>query len=70
MIRSECHLELGTKFIVITDGENILLKPIEKPKLSSFKALLSKSQNFAKEQGLQQSDVTNIIKKVRHERRS
>lgn len=47
-IRKELRLNEGTQFIIFTDGSNILLKPIEKPSLSEFSILLSKSQDWAK----------------------
>lgn len=33
----------GTKLIILSDGQNLLLKPIEPPTLSSFRRLLKKT---------------------------
>jgi pantoate kinase len=54
----------------MTDGENILLKPIEKPKMASFKSLLKRSQKFSKDKGLKKDEVPKAIKKVRRENRT
>ncbi len=69
-IRNELNVSSGTKFVVITDGKNILLKPIEKPKMEEFKDLLKQSQKIAKEAGLKKSDLPKLIKQVRRESRS
>lgn len=69
-VRNDANLKSGTKFAVMTDGENILLKPIETPKMAVFKSLLKKSRALAKESGIGQSDLKMIIKKARNEDRS
>jgi len=69
-VRNEAHIESGAKFVVMTDGENILLKPIETPNLAIFKNLLKRSKAIVKDLGLQQSDIKGIIKKVRSENRT
>ncbi len=35
-IRKQMGLSSGSKLIVITDGTNLLLKPIEEPKVETF----------------------------------
>ena len=69
-VRNDANLKSGTKFAVMTDGENILLKPIETPKMAVFKNLLKRSRALAKESGIGQSDLKMIIKKARNEDRS
>ena len=46
-VRNDANLKSGTKFAVMTDGENILLKPIETPKMAVFKSLLKRSRALA-----------------------
>ena len=53
--------------MVLTDGKNILLKPIQKPKMEQFKELRKKSRAIAKRAGYKKSDLPNLIKKVRSE---
>lgn len=66
-IRLDLKASTGTKFAVISDGTNILLQPIVRPKASVFKNLIQKSRIFAKETGLKKSAVGAAIKRVRHE---
>ena len=65
-IRSRMNLQEGTKFIVITDGENILLKPIREPSLDEFNALMKESQKWALEVGMTEDDIGEAISTVRN----
>lgn len=64
-IRSAMNLDAGTKFVVFSDRGNILLKPITEPKLSDFEAVLEQANRWAKENGLQESDIDRAVKAVR-----
>ncbi len=64
-IRESLSLEAGAKFIVITDGDNILLKPIVVPSLEEFNELLCKTREWAKEVGMKESDISDAIREVR-----
>lgn len=68
-IRAELHLEAGDKLVVISDGDNILLKKIEAPAKKDFRKLIEKSRQFAESVGMKQSDVTDMIKEVRLEKK-
>lgn len=65
-IRSRMNLQEGTKFIVITDGENILLKPIREPSLDEFDALMKESQKWASEVDMTEDDIGEAISTVRN----
>jgi len=69
-IRKQLGLSVGTKFIVLTDGSTLLLKPIEEPKMETFKNLIKESRKLGKELGLKKADVKEAIEKVRNENRS
>ena len=56
--------------MVITDGQNMLFKPLEEPKLESFNKLIRDSRNFARDTGLKKEDLKKAIKEVRRENRS
>jgi bifunctional DNA-binding transcriptional regulator/antitoxin component of YhaV-PrlF toxin-antitoxin module len=60
-IRSELNAVPGTRFAVISDGKNILLKPIGRPKIAAFNALISKSRKYARKIGLKKRDVAKAI---------
>lgn len=69
-IREKLGISSGTNLLVLTDGSNLLLKPISVPKLKSFKQLISDSRELALKKKLTKRTVTKIIKSVRHEGRS
>ena len=64
-IRDELGLIAGSKLIVFTDGENILMRPINQPSLDSFSAILDASRQWAEEVGLNESDIYDAKKVVR-----
>jgi AbrB family looped-hinge helix DNA binding protein len=68
-IREAMSLSSGAKLMVMTDGQNLLLKPILTPKLEAFHALVQKSRSWVKEAGLKKDDVAKALKKVRRESR-
>ena len=69
-IRKILGLSTGSKLMVITDGSNLLFKPMEKPKLETFKRLIKESRAFARKTGISKGDVKRIVKEVRDENRS
>jgi len=69
-IRKELGITEGTQFIVFSDGTNLLLKPIESPKIDTFKHLIEESRRFAKKTGLKKEDIQKSKKKVRNANRS
>ena len=69
-IRDALSLDTGSKLIVVTDGDNILLKPIVAPTLSEFDELMKESQKWAKEVGMKESDIDEAITAVRKRRKS
>ena len=68
-IRHEMGLSNGSKLIVVTDGDNLLLKPVQTPRLQAFRALVRRSEQYAKEAGLKKRDVSKTLKKIRNENR-
>jgi AbrB family looped-hinge helix DNA binding protein len=69
-IRKQMGLTTGSKLIVITDGSNLLLKPLEEPKIDVFKKLIEESRKFAKKENLKKSEVEKAIKGARRASRS
>ena len=68
-IRQELGLANGTKLMILTGGGNLLLKPVQTPRLETFRALIRRSEQHAKAVGLKKSDIPKLIKKVRRESR-
>ena len=68
-IRKSLGIAGGTKLLVMTDGENVLMKPIDPPRLESFEDLVAESREAARNAGLQQPDVETAIREARRARR-
>ena len=69
-IRKELGLLTGVKLMVLTDGSNLLLKPIQTPKLEAFHALVRRSRHYAKQAGLRKHTLAKALRTVRHESRA
>ena len=69
-IRKELGLLSGAKLMVLTDGSNLLLKPIQTPKLQTFHALVRRSRHYAKQTLLRKSILAKALRTVRHEGRA
>jgi pantoate kinase len=60
------------RFLVYSDGDSILLKPVKR-EIPEFKKLMKQTQELASEAGLTEDDIVESIKAVRlknHENRS
>ena len=64
-IRTKLNLSEGTQFIVLSDADNILLKPVKIPSLSEFSGVLRKAREWASAAGMTEEDITDAIKAVR-----
>lgn len=64
-IREQLGLKEGEKFVVVGEGDAIILKKITMPSFKNFDKLLKKTQQFAKEKGISKGDVEGAIKRAR-----
>ena len=69
-VRDALSLDIGSKLVVLTDGENILLKPIIAPSMDEFESLMQESQKWAKEVGMTKEDIDDAISAVRKRRKA
>jgi antitoxin PrlF len=69
-IRKELKLSAGSHLAVFTDGSNVLLKPIEEPRLESFQQLAKESRKVVKKVETKKEEVNQLIESVRNARRS
>ena len=67
-IRDELNLKTGDQFVVIGQGNTVILKSITPPSLEEFSDLMKKIQISAKKAKLKNSDLTSVIQKVRKSR--
>lgn len=64
-IRNHLAIHAGAQFFVMAEKDVIILKTIEQPNLSDYKALVKKTRREAKLAGLTKSALTAAIKTVR-----
>ena len=64
-IRNRLGLEPGDQFVVIGEGDVVVLKSVQAPKLKELKGLLDKVQKAAKAAGVTPEDVERAIQEVR-----
>ena len=64
-IRVRLGLEAGVQFVVVAEGDVVVLKVLNAPKMSDFKALLDEAQDSADAAGLTPEDVEAAIREVR-----
>ena len=65
-IRNTLGLSEGDQFVVIGEGDAVILKAIPPPKLGEFQKLLSQARAEAKRAGIKKTDLKSAIVKVRH----
>ena len=64
-VRRKLHLIKGERFVVVANGDTIVLKKLEIPSLASAQALVYKSRAMAKKTGLSLRHIKQVIHKVR-----
>ncbi len=67
-IRDNLNLKEGDQFVVIGQGDTVILKSITPPSLSDFSSLMQEASRSAKSLNLKKSDVAKTIKKVRRQK--
>ena len=68
-VRAKMSLSVGVKFLVLCQGDTVILKKTSMPSLQQASHLLRASQAYAKKVGLKKSDLQATIRKVRAESR-
>lgn len=64
-IRNRLGLEPGAQFVVIGEGDVVVLKMLKPPKLEELKPLLDAAQRAAGAAGVTPEDVERAIREVR-----
>jgi AbrB family looped-hinge helix DNA binding protein len=67
-IRKRLGLEPGAQFVVVGEGDVVVLKALKPPRMADFKALLDQAQQSAEAAGLTPDDVEQAIQEVRREK--
>ncbi len=69
-LRNNLSLAAGTLFVVFSDDDNILLKPIRMPKISSFDRVLQRARAWAEDVGMEAGDISEAVKAVRRRKQA
>lgn len=64
-IRTTLGLEPGVQFVVIGEGDTIVLKPIVAPSMREFDEVVKRARHEARRAGMKRSDVASAIAAVR-----
>ena len=64
-VRDRLGLEAGVQFVVVGDGDVVILKVISPPSRRDFTKLITKARKQAKKAGVRKRDVTEALRKVR-----
>ena len=64
-VRERLGLVPGAEFVVLGDGDVVILKAIKTPELSDFDELVAKAESAAKAAGMPRSAVGKAVKEVR-----
>ncbi len=64
-VRKALGLEVGAQFVVMGDGDVVILKKIETPGRREFLALAAKARRQARRAGMKPSDVREAVRSVR-----
>ena len=67
-IRKRLGLEPGAQFVVVGEGDVVVLKALKPPRMADFKALVDQAQQSAEAAGLTPDDVEQAIQEVRREK--
>lgn len=68
-IRDRLRISTGTKMIVISDDENIILRPIPTPDINEFKALMDIAASHGEESDMSEGEIDESILAARKHRK-
>ena len=68
-IRKLLSIDTGDKLIAYTSGDVIMLKTLKLPTAEEFEASLDEAQKWATSVGYEESDVDDIIKSARRNKK-
>jgi AbrB family looped-hinge helix DNA binding protein len=64
-IRKRLNLKEGTQFVVVGEGDVVILKAITAPDMDTFDALIWQARQQAKLAGLKRADIASALSKAR-----
>jgi len=67
-VRKALGLEVGAQFVVMGEGDTVVLKRIAVPAKSELRSMLRKARSQARRAGIKPSDVGDAVRRVRRGR--
>jgi AbrB family looped-hinge helix DNA binding protein len=64
-IRKRLGLEPGAQFVVVGDGDVVILKTIQAPQMTQFDDLVRQARKAARAAGLKRADIAKAVSEVR-----
>jgi AbrB family looped-hinge helix DNA binding protein len=64
-VRQRLGLKAGDQFIVVGEGDVVILKTISPPSMKDFDGLVSKARSQARRAGMRPKDITAAVEKAR-----
>ena len=64
-IRQALGLKAGSKFVVVGEGDVVILKMITPPSMSEFDDIIQEARRQARQAGMKRSDVAAALNAVR-----
>ena len=64
-IRKQLNLKEGVQFVVVGEGDVVILKAISAPSMEPFDALIKQARQQAKMAALERGDIAKAISKAR-----
>ena len=64
-IRKQLNLKEGAQFVVVGEGDVVILKAISAPSLEPFDALIQQARQQAEAAGLKRADIARAVAKAR-----
>jgi len=67
-VRNRLGLEAGVEFVVVGEGDAVILKVISPPLKSEFRRLLVQARSQARKAGLNKKDIEAAVRRARAKR--
>ena len=64
-IRKRLNLKEGAQFIVVGEGDVVIMKAITAPNMATFDALIQQARQQAKDAGLERAAIAKAVSKAR-----
>jgi len=64
-IRRRLGLEAGAQFVVVGEGDVVVLKAVQPPSMGQFDELVGSARKAARRAGMKRRDVTDAVRKAR-----